>query len=139
MDRSRTILLSFNRFERKKSLDLAVQTLLRLTERYPRSDLCLVLAGILSIGAQPLHALPPAILVEGGYGCRVVENVQHLEELAKLASGLNLSATCLHGHISKHRALFPDPLPESTTIASADVVFLPSFTDNQRSFLLQHA
>jgi alpha-1,3/alpha-1,6-mannosyltransferase len=55
---------------------------------------------------------------------RVTENVEHLEELNTLASSLSLKAHTW--------SLSPTP-------ASTDVLFLPSFSTTQRSFLLASA
>lgn len=66
---SARVLLSINRFERKKGLPLALRTLAELRSRAAAfSDLHLVLAG--------------------GYDARLPENVEHLEELRALADEL---------------------------------------------------
>eukprot|EP00808_Paulinella_micropora_P000662 g13926.t1 len=97
------LLLSINRFERKKNINLAILAFARL------------------------RALVPAdvfarckLVVAGGYDPRVQENVQHQQELAELAAAEGLS-----------HSLHPD--------CSAQVVFLRSFTEMQRAWLLESA
>ncbi|KAH7021137.1 family 1 glycosyltransferase [Microdochium trichocladiopsis] len=63
--------LSINRFERKKDIELAIKAFARLDENQ-RKDVRLVLAG--------------------GYDNRVVENVEYHKELAQLAESLGLSS-----------------------------------------------
>ena len=62
----------------------------------------------------------------GGYDTRVSENVDYLQELDRLANGLDIETYIL----------FPiSPAPHET----AKIIFLPSFTEAQRSYLLANA
>ena len=65
------------------------------------------------------------LLLLGGYDERVLENVQHLQELNALAIELGLTTFTIKGSIPPEKEV--------------DVVFLPSFTTNQRSYLLSNA
>ena len=67
------VLLSINRFERKKGLPLALRCLAELRRSLG--------------GAAPLH-----LVLAGGYDPRLAENVEHLEELRREADALGLSA-----------------------------------------------
>ena len=59
------------------------------------------------------------LVVAGGYDTRVEENVQHLAELENLCEDLGLSSARFSGQeVDVH------------------VMFLPSFTENQRTYLL---
>ncbi|KAJ3007542.1 Alpha-1,3-mannosyltransferase-like protein [Thoreauomyces humboldtii] len=98
------IILSINRFERKKNIELAIRAFHALLQR----------------GALPLSGA--RLVVAGGYDPRVLENVLYLEDLKKLAECLSL----------KHHVFSP-----STAVPpSASILFLPSFTESQRTHLL---
>ncbi|KAJ1983609.1 Alpha-1,3-mannosyltransferase-like protein [Dimargaris cristalligena] len=100
-------LLSINRFERKKNINLAIETLAYLRKECGRTNLRLVVAG--------------------GYDPRVSENVDHLNELDALAQSLGLQT----------RIIRPDD--QGPTDPATQVLFLPSFSENQRTYLLRHA
>lgn len=92
--KTKFLFLSINRYERKKNLALALEALHELRGRldsHQWSEVHLVMAG--------------------GYDKRVLENVEHYEELRKIATKLN---------ISDH------------------VTFLRSFTDEQKISLLSN-
>ena len=84
--------LSINRFERKKGIGLAIEAL-----------------NVLSKTTKGGSGPEPRLVIAGGYDARLSENVEHLQELGKLAAGLGVRDR---------------------------VVFVPSFTDAQRSALL---
>lgn len=88
--------LSINRFERKKGIPLAIQSLAQLLKN-------------LNIDPKKDKMSGPKLIIAGGYDARLPENVKHLEELEKDAMLLGLRER---------------------------IVFLPSFTDAQRSSLL---
>ncbi|KAJ2490900.1 Alpha-1,3-mannosyltransferase-like protein [Coemansia sp. RSA 2050] len=129
------IVLSINRFERKKDIGLALRSFaLCLQENGPKravaSNCCLVVAG--------------------GWDPCVVENTQHLRELDAQAKQLGLRThTIAPWQASKEAlALLPDDAVGAPNItddgstdqlASVDVLFLPSFTENQRAHLLSAA
>ncbi|KAJ3056289.1 Alpha-1,3-mannosyltransferase-like protein [Rhizophlyctis rosea] len=66
------------------------------------------------------------LVIAGGYDKRVSENVDHLRELDELASGLNIETY----------TLFPT---SAAPPESAKIIFLPSFTEAQRTYLLANA
>jgi alpha-1,3/alpha-1,6-mannosyltransferase len=97
------MVLSINRFERKKNIELAIESFKCLEQESVFKELRLVIAG--------------------GYDERVRENVEYLQELIKLCDEMDL----------KHAVL-----SEIDCIASdVQVVFIPSFSENQRNFLLK--
>ncbi|XP_050400955.1 alpha-1,3/1,6-mannosyltransferase ALG2 [Patella vulgata] len=87
------ILLSINRYERKKNLPVAIQAFGKIKEKYPDN--------------QTIH-----LIMAGGYDNRVTENVEHYQELKRLAKTLNLE-DC--------------------------VTFLRSFSDSQKRTLLKYS
>ncbi|KAH9523586.1 Alpha-1,3-mannosyltransferase-like protein [Bulinus truncatus] len=89
---SKEFFLSINRYERKKNLALAIHAFDKLLKKRPLLNLHLVMAG--------------------GYDQRVVENVEHYEELISLARKLGLEDR---------------------------VIFLRSFSDSQKRSLLTHS
>ncbi|KAJ3000887.1 Alpha-1,3-mannosyltransferase-like protein [Globomyces sp. JEL0801] len=99
--------LSVNRFERKKNIQLAISAFSTLKQRMKsRFDKL-------------------ALVIAGGYDHRVVENVEYLTELDQLAQELKLS-TFIWKKGSK--------IPQKT-----QVIFIPSFSENQRTFLFKEA
>uniref|UniRef100_A0A671MEB5 Alpha-1,3/1,6-mannosyltransferase ALG2 n=2 Tax=Sinocyclocheilus anshuiensis TaxID=1608454 RepID=A0A671MEB5_9TELE len=99
----RLIFLSINRYERKKNLPLALQALAALKEH-------------LSAGEwERVH-----LVMAGGYDERVVENVEHYEELHSLATSLGLD-----DHITFLRS-FSDKQKLSLLHSSACVLYTPS-------------
>ncbi|KAJ1984601.1 Alpha-1,3-mannosyltransferase-like protein [Dimargaris verticillata] len=102
-------LLSINRFERKKAIGLAILTLARLRVLMPSTFL--------------------QLFVTGGYDSRVKENVAYLAELRALCDQLDLESLTVWANESTDPSL----------LNSARVVFVPSFSENQRSYLLRHA
>ena len=66
-------LLSINRFERKKNIELAIHTFSELIQK-PQSS-----------SSQPL-----SLILAGGYDSRVTENVEYTLELARLAKELSV-------------------------------------------------
>ncbi|KAI9004051.1 hypothetical protein BC832DRAFT_592755 [Gaertneriomyces semiglobifer] len=105
----RKMLLSINRFERKKNVELAVETFARLKPLIPETFPQLLL------------------VVAGGYDIRVQENVEHLKELQRRATSLGL----VHDTF--------DPEGPFTVSPAVQVLFLPSFTSAQRTYLLSHS
>ncbi|KAJ3237291.1 Alpha-1,3-mannosyltransferase-like protein [Chytriomyces hyalinus] len=103
--KNKTILVSINRFERKKNIALAIQAFSTLKETSGSKFDSLVL------------------IVAGGYDKRVPENVEHLDELNALASYIGLQTATV-------KSL------EDEAVSRAKVVFLPSFDETHRAFLL---
>jgi alpha-1,3/alpha-1,6-mannosyltransferase len=64
------------------------------------------------------------IIIAGGYDSRVSENVEHLDELDSLAKSLHLTTFTIK----------PGKVP--TNPPSTSVIFLPSFNEAQRTYLL---
>lgn len=109
---SKKRLLSINRFERKKEIDLAIRAFARLKQQLSQTE----------FGEYQL-------VIAGGYDTRVRENVEHHKELDGLARKLGLSASTFFG----------GKLAELQTRAfdvGASVIFVPSFTEKQRRYLL---
>lgn len=97
LDIEAPLLLSINRFERKKNLALAVQALAQVLKTHKNHNAVLVLAG----GCDPT----------------LDENMRYFAALHSTAAQLGLSTSD-----------FPD--------TSGQVIFLPRFTDEQRTALL---
>ncbi|CAO3644956.1 unnamed protein product [Cunninghamella blakesleeana] len=111
---SKDTLLSINRFERKKNVELALHAFaeLKLSNMIPESvfnNNRLVLAG--------------------GYDKRVQENVDYLEELDDLATNT---------YKLKTARIFPNSIIEKVP-EDTQVVFICSFNDAQRTYLLTNA
>jgi alpha-1,3/alpha-1,6-mannosyltransferase len=107
------LIVSINRFERKKDIALAVHAFAKLKDDS-------------EISADSFSEM--RLIVGGGYDPRVSENVEYKEEL-------DILATKTYG--LKTFTLMPksiNAIPEDT-----QVVFLCSFNDAQRSYLLSHA
>ncbi|CAG8555057.1 4842_t:CDS:2 [Cetraspora pellucida] len=102
-------ILSINRFERKKNIVLAIRAFARL-----RDD----------VMVSEEQFLNMRLVIAGGYDNRVPENVDHHKELDRVASRLELETFT----IMPSSATYP---PES-----AQIIFLCSFNEAQRTYLL---
>lgn len=109
-DSGKKIILSINRFERKKNIRLAIDSFAWLRDR---------LNGDEHRNVHNVH-----LVLAGGYDKRVTENREHLEELQLYCTALGLD----------HQTFFPDN--HRTFTASADVTFMPSISDDQKNYLL---
>ncbi|KAI8619621.1 hypothetical protein BC830DRAFT_1103306 [Chytriomyces sp. MP71] len=107
--KDKTILVSINRFERKKNIALAIQSFSTLQQSTPDDFPNLVL------------------VVAGGYDPRVPENVEHLDELTALASSIGLRTARVRKSL------------EEDAVSRAQVIFVPSFDETTRAFLLAEA
>ncbi|KAI9032286.1 alpha-1,3/1,6-mannosyltransferase ALG2 [Hyaloraphidium curvatum] len=121
---TRRTILSFNRFERKKAIEIAVDAFAAFRAKSPdrAGGYRLVLAGK---SHRPLGSLMPTYLA-GGYDTRVAENVEYHIELQDRARKLELK-TC---------TVKAGPTPDEKELAEADVLFVLSFSEAQRTFLL---
>ncbi|KAJ1942319.1 Alpha-1,3-mannosyltransferase-like protein [Linderina macrospora] len=131
----KAMVVSINRFERKKDVKLAIDAFHSARGQTKDSELCLVVAG--------------------GWDSKVPENIEHLKELEEHARSLGLRTRTVapQGISREARSLLPsdavstptlldmdDETPvESEQLATTDVLFLPSFSENQRAFLLSKA
>jgi len=108
------VVLSINRFERKKNIDLALQAFAAVPEDQ-RSGARLVIAG--------------------GYDHRIDENVSYLAELQRLASSLSLT----HDTITADPDATPSATASSINASHASVLFLPSISNATKAGLLRTA
>eukprot|EP01138_Halocafeteria_seosinensis_P004509 gb/GECG01004612.1/.p1 GENE.gb/GECG01004612.1/~~gb/GECG01004612.1/.p1 ORF type:complete len:461 (+),score=34.44 gb/GECG01004612.1/:1-1383(+) len=127
------VFLSINRYERKKNIQLAVDAFAEL-----QSTL------------EPELARRTKLVIAGGYDKRVQENVDVYSELMESAKGNNLQ-TCpespnegiTNEHVMKKLlpTLYCDGGNPDATESGSDcsVGFLRSFTDEQKTFLLQRS
>ncbi|CAG8433357.1 1566_t:CDS:2 [Diversispora eburnea] len=112
LETSKKVILSINRFERKKNIVLAIRAFARLQEK------CL-------ISSEKFRNM--RLIIAGGYDYRIQENVAHHLELSEVALQLGLEVY----------NIMPDSI--SAPPESAQVVFLCSFNDTQRTYLLSKA
>ncbi|KAG1452976.1 hypothetical protein G6F46_010617 [Rhizopus delemar] len=108
LETHKKIFLSINRFERKKNVELALRAFAGLKQLIPKDtfDEC-------------------RLVLAGGYDRRVTENVEYLNELDTLArETFGLETFIIHPSSTEK--------PPNT----AQVVFLCSFNDAQRTYLL---
>ncbi|KAI9144829.1 hypothetical protein BKA69DRAFT_1025496 [Paraphysoderma sedebokerense] len=112
------IILSINRFERKKNIDLAIHAFAQI-----RDDKI--------IPKKQFEKLK--LVIAGGYDTRVPENVEYHQELEALAKSYNLATFSYfrHSPSSASSSAVGSAIPTTT-----QVVFLPSFSEPQRTYLL---
>ncbi|OJJ61844.1 hypothetical protein ASPSYDRAFT_85543 [Aspergillus sydowii CBS 593.65] len=121
------ILLSVNRFERKKDLALAIRAYHGLGEK--RRGTRLVVAGVYTLFVLLVERLSAnERWMAGGYDPRIVENVQYHKELDTLATSLGLQTAT-----SK---TVPSALSIPDTV---DVLFLPSTPSAFRDTLISQS
>ncbi len=111
-DKSKTTLLSINRFEAKKNVALALEAF-----AIAQKELAATTTGSDDVG-------PLRLVLVGGYDQRVHDNVATLKELQDQAKQLGLSSVTM----SYHRQTFelPTTAPPAEELSKASVVFLPS-------------
>ncbi|ODQ68489.1 putative asparagine-linked glycosylation protein [Nadsonia fulvescens var. elongata DSM 6958] len=108
------VILSINRFERTKNIDLALESFSLLKNESNFSELKLV--------------------ISGGYDNRVIENVQYLAELMKKCEDLKLS--CHKLIINDDNDLITEL---NTKLSSTSVIFIPSIPNAAKNSLLKIA
>ncbi|KAK7205096.1 alpha-1,3/1,6-mannosyltransferase ALG2 [Myxozyma melibiosi] len=120
----RKIALSINRFERKKSVDLAIRAYAALRSNRDFSNSALVIAG--------------------GYDFSVAENVGYLAELERLCDNLAIAHRTIF-ELDTHVTELADALAQSASFSSSSsssaragvVIFLPSVSSTTRTALLR--
>ncbi|OMJ23118.1 Alpha-1,3/1,6-mannosyltransferase ALG2 [Smittium culicis] len=122
------VLLSINRFERKKNLSLAIKTFSKvLDSKYlnysKKSD-----------EDSPMTNI--VLIVAGGYDPNLPENVDHLGELIETTKEENLQYQILWPSSYSNNKY---PRSSSNEKSKGLVLFLPSFSDNVRSYLFKIA
>lgn len=124
--KGKKVLLSINRFERKKDIGLAIRAFAELSEQ-DRDGLRLVIAGLSPFHIP--HSLRNALLMHpGGYDPRIPGNVSYHQELLALSQTLDLPTATAQNIVS---AL---SIPSSIS-----VLFLLSVPAQLKSLLLQAA
>ncbi|KAI8321304.1 alpha-1,3/1,6-mannosyltransferase ALG2 [Martensiomyces pterosporus] len=133
----KAVVLSINRFERKKDIQLAIDSFAICQKK---------------LMAGKTHGGGVCLVVAGGWDSRVPENIEYLKELNAHARdrGLRVRTIAPQGVSREARSLLPDDTASAPTLldeddmradylADIDVLFLPSFTENQRAYLLSSA
>lgn len=127
--KEKKVILSINRFERKKGIELALRAFARMGEREKKGSR-LVIAGwfFVLLLFSPYFEQKRANSLTGGYDPRVSENVAYHQELEALAESLELRHTTAKNMITAQAA------PESIS-----VLFLLSVPAQLKSLLLRTA
>ncbi|KAL0083051.1 glycosyltransferase family 4 protein [Phycomyces blakesleeanus] len=112
LETNHKIILSINRFERKKNVELALRAFAAL-----KTDSLI----------DPTTFGTYRLVLAGGYDRRVAENVEYLESLNDLATQFGLKTFVIH------------PSSDQKPPEDAQVVFVCSFNDAQRTYLLANA
>jgi alpha-1,3/alpha-1,6-mannosyltransferase len=116
------LILSINRFERKKDVGLAIKAFAAIPEQ-KRKNARLVIAGLCTKYLSNLDI--KLIISPGGYDSRIVENVEYHTELQDLATSLSLTH-----HTTSSLDTPPPPTP---------VLFLLSVSSPLKQVLLSSA
>jgi len=111
-------LLSINRFERKKNLELNIKTYKELREKCSEEEF-----------------KNTRLVIAGGYDLLNAENVEYHMELEKSAEGNDFSYQTIWPESMKKNETEVDP----KAVQDADIIFLLSFSENQRTYLLHHS
>lgn len=104
------LLLSINRFERKKDIELAIDSY--STVLHARTDL-----------------REDCLIVAGGYDLRVKENLEYLRELQNLCDQYRIP----------HATKFPQDSWSTVKFNKTRILFLPSVSGVEKSYLLEQA
>jgi alpha-1,3/alpha-1,6-mannosyltransferase len=115
LDDNRPIILSLNRFERKK-------------------DIKLVLSGYHFYRTKNTNFVPCLLIIAGGYDPRVSENVEYHHELEEMAGGFGLGYKTIWPPSISIKENESGKLEHSDS--KVDVLFLPSISSDVRNALL---
>lgn len=110
------VLLSLNRFERKKNINLAIESL----KAYKKNQ-------------EQKQENGLKLIVAGGFDSQVVENLEHLQELQDLCDSLDMKHTCLFRNDFSPQLLV-SMLQDDPELS---VIFLPSISQECKVSLLQ--
>lgn len=122
------VIISINRFERKKDIALAIKAFAKLSQKQ-RKGVKLVIAGTnrsILPHKNSKHSLTHSLHSLGGYESRVAENVDYHKELVALADSLGLS-----------NSTFQSVVPAQTV--NTDVIFILSMRGELKPLLLKSA
>ncbi|KAI9502167.1 Alpha-1,3-mannosyltransferase-like protein [Coemansia spiralis] len=160
---NKKIVLSINRFERKKDIGLAIDAFELFLSKSKAEGKQVTQA---SSNATPGNSSDGCcLIVAGGWDPKVLENTEYLKELDTHARRLGLCTRVISPQTisPEARRLLPGDVVSAPTIldtlieykddseasvpskeqedplALVDVLFLPSFTENQRAYLLSAA
>lgn len=120
------VILSINRFERKKDIDLAIRAFAAVPEKQ-RKNVRLVIAGT---STCPFHPFFKTNAPSGGHDPRIEENVQYLTHLQNLATSLSLPSTTIPSSES---------ILSSPPASASPILFLPSVPNPTKASLLRAA
>ncbi|KAJ1910596.1 Alpha-1,3-mannosyltransferase-like protein, partial [Mycoemilia scoparia] len=81
--------------------------------------------------SKNISVVPVKLIMAGGYDPRVIENVKHLQELVGLSKKLGLKVHTVWSPSHKQTGTNDN----QDDIENSQVLFLPSFTENQRNYL----
>ncbi|MCJ1456840.1 Alpha-1,3-mannosyltransferase-like protein [Mycoblastus sanguinarius] len=125
--RDKKVLLSINRFERKKDVGLAIKAFAGLKSK-DRVGVRLVIAGTSLSTSSNFNEQPCILTQAGGYDTRVQENVNYHKELESLADSAKLK------HATAKNLISALSIPENI-----EVLFLLSVPAQLKSSLLNAA
>lgn len=105
--------LSINRYERKKNIELAIQSYYKSSE-----------------SKDPNNKL----IISGGYDERIVENVEYLKELQAVTNDLGLSTVLIH-----YKSFVKDPTSYklNSNVSQTKVIFITSISGSLKELLLK--
>ncbi|ORX57091.1 UDP-Glycosyltransferase/glycogen phosphorylase [Piromyces finnis] len=105
-------LLSINRFEKKKNLGLNIKTFKELKEKCSEDEFKNI-----------------RLVIAGGYDLLNSENVEYHKELEEIAKANNFT----------YQTIWPNSMKKNEIKKDANIIFLLSFSENQRTYLLKHS
>lgn len=117
----KSFVLSLNRFERKKNIDLVIKAFAAAAKSISEEE-------------KEKSQVSPKLIVAGGYDFKVEENQQYMAELQTLCNSLHLS----HATIWPNDGLSAYATPAIQSKSTA-VIFVPSVSDNMKKSLLKDA
>jgi len=118
-------LLSINRFERKKNLELNIKVLKELKMKCSEEEFKKI-----------------RLIIAGGYDLLNTENVEHHKELEKIAKINDFTyQTIWPESIKNEKEKVGEEIEKVTkeSIQNVNIIFLLSFSENQRTYLLHHS
>ncbi|KAI9291941.1 putative asparagine-linked glycosylation 2 transcript variant 1 [Neoconidiobolus thromboides FSU 785] len=114
LSKDKLLITSINRFERKKNIGLAIKAFAEI---------------INDKNKKKKYIKKLRLIIAGGYDIENLENIEHLKELINLTQELNLS----------YQVYFNSMIDNTLIQGTTQVLFLPSFNEKQRRYLLNNS
>lgn len=117
---NRTVIISINRFEKKKNVELALESFAEFMMMWRKGDTKKV----------------PLLIIAGGYDHRVAENVAYMKELQELGDQMKMKSLIIDAY---NRHTFESDPGRFEILPEIQVVYMPSVKSSVKEILLKNS